>query len=127
MIAVPTRSPATTIATRDLRRPMFRAARRARSGRAPTTRATKARPRRTATTDHSGRATASRPPGLFDDLPVPHSQDAVGARAHGGVVRDDDERLALRAVQPHEEFHDLRGRLRVEISRRLIGPDDRGV
>src|SRR6266571_3592445 len=126
MIAVPTRSPATTIITRDLRRPMFRAARRARSGRAPTTTATKARPRRTATTDHSGRA-ISRPPRLFDDLPVPHAQDAVGARADARIVRHDDERLALRAVQPNEEVHDLRRRLRVEVPRRLIGPDDRGV
>src|SRR6266545_2140436 len=100
MMAVPTRSPATTIITRDLRRPMFRAARRARSGRSPTTRATKARPRRTATADHSGRATALRPPRLFDDLPVPH---------------------------PQEEVHDLRRRLRVEVPRWFVGPDDRGV
>src|SRR6266571_864066 len=115
MIAVPTRRPATTIATRDFRRPMFRAASRARSGRSPTTSATKAMPRSTATTDHSGRATASRPPRLFDDLPVPHSQDAVGSRADARIVRHDDERLALRAVEPHEEVHDLRRRLRVEV------------
>src|SRR5207247_9526998 len=127
MIAVPMRSPATTMITRDFRRPMFRAARRARSGRSPTTRATKARPRRTAMTDHSGRATASRPPRLFADLPVPHAVDAVGPRADGRVVRHDDERLALRAVHPHEEVHDLRRRLRVEVPRRLVGPDDRGV
>src|SRR6266508_2659104 len=127
MIAVPTSKPATTIITRDLRRPMFRPARRARSGRSPMTTVTRTRAARTARTDASERATAVRPPRLVDDLAVPHAEDAVGAGAHGRVVRDDDERLALRAVQPHEEVHDLRRRLRVQVARRLVRPDDRGV
>src|SRR6266705_6988553 len=119
MIAVPTSKPATTIRTRDFRRPMFRAARRASSGRKPTTAATRTTPIAIAHADASGRAILPAPR-LLDDLAVPHSQDPVGPRADDGVVRHEDERLALLPIQADEEVHDLGRRLRVQIAGRLF-------
>src|SRR5213593_3137301 len=123
MTAVPTSKPATTIRTRDFRRPMFRAARRASNGRNPTTTATRTTPIAIAHADASRRAILPAPR-LLDDLAIPHAQDPVGPRADGGVVRHEDERLPLLAVQADEEVHDLRGRLRVQVPGRLVGPDD---
>src|SRR5213594_4154978 len=108
MTAVPTSKPATTMRTRDFRRPMFRAARRASNGRNPTTAATRRTPIRIAHADVSGRAILPAPR-LLDDLAVPHAQDPVGPRADDSVVRHEDERLFLFAVQLNEEVHDLRG------------------
>src|SRR2546426_5265663 len=110
MIAVPTSNPATTIRTRDFRRPMFRAARRASSGRNPTTAATRTTPIPIAHADASGRA-ISPAPRLLDDLAVPHPQDPVGPRADGGIVGHKDERLPLLPIQADEEVHDLGRRL----------------
>src|SRR5437879_12644479 len=106
MIAVPTSSPATTMRTRDFRRPMFRAARRARSGRNPTTAATRTTPMTIAHADASGRAILPAPR-LLDDLAVPHAQDPVGPRADDGVVGHEHEGLALFSIQADEEVHDL--------------------
>src|SRR2546428_5234379 len=99
MIAVPTSRPATTIRTRDFRRPMFLAARRARRGRNPTTAATRTIPMTIAHADASGRAILSAPR-LLDDLAVPHAQDPVGPRADGGVVCHEDEGLSLFQIHP---------------------------
>src|SRR5438094_4125774 len=121
MTAVPTSSPARTIRTRDVRRRMFRAARRARRGRPARMTAARTIPTRTA---RSAMAIASGPPGLLDDLTVPHQEDAMGPRAHDRVVGDEDERLALFAVQPDQEVHDLRRRLGVQVSGRFVGPHD---
>src|SRR6059036_609042 len=126
MIAVPTSSPATTIRTRDFRRPMFLAARRARSGRNPMTTATRTTPMTIAHADASGRAILPAPR-LLDDLTVPHAQDAVGPRADDGVMGHEDERLALLPIQADEEVHDLGRRLRVKVPGRLVRPYDRGV
>src|SRR2546427_7977403 len=123
MSAVQTSRPATTMSTRDFRRPMFRAARRASNGRNPTTAATRPRPIRIAHADASGRANLPAPR-LLDDLAVPHAQDPMGPRADGGVVGHEDERLPLLAVQADEEVHDLRRGLRVQVPGRLVGPDD---
>src|SRR5690242_3749285 len=126
MIAVPTSNPATTMRTRDFRRPMFRAARRASNGRSPTTAATRTTPIRIAQTEASGRAILAAPL-LLDDLSVPHAQDAVGPRADGRVVGHEDERLPLLSVQADEEVHDLGRGLRIQVPGRFVGPDDRRV
>src|SRR3989442_1051226 len=126
MIAVPTSSPATTMRTRDFRRPMFLAARRARSGLNPTTAATRTTPMTIAHADASGRAILPAPR-LLDDLAVPHPQDPMGPCADDGVMRDEDERLALFPIQADEEVHDLGRRLRVQVPGRLVRPHDRGV
>src|SRR2546422_5239168 len=126
MIAVPTSRPATTIRTRDFRRPMFLAARRARRGRNPMTTATRTIPMTIAHADASGRAILSAPR-LLDDLAVPHPQDAVGPCADHGVMGHEDEGLALFPIQAHEEVHDLGRRLRVQVPGRLVRPHDRGI
>src|SRR5213080_4812038 len=110
MIAVPTSSPATTIRTRDFRRPMFRAAKRARRGRSAMTAATRTTPMTIAHTDASGRAILPAPR-LLDDLAVAHAQDPVGPRADDGVMGHEDERLALLPIQADKEVHDLGRRL----------------
>src|SRR5437667_10474744 len=115
MTAVPTSSPARTIRTRDVRRRMFRAARRARRGRPARMTAARTIPTRTARAAMSAMAIASGPPGLLDDLAVPHPEDAMGPRAHDRVVGDEDVRLAMFAVQPDGAVPDLRRRLRVQV------------
>src|SRR5712691_8678320 len=115
MIAVPTRRPATTITTRDVRRRMFFAASRARRGRNATTTAARKTPMRMAHAELSGSATLASPR-LLDDLPVPHPQDPMGVRTHARVVRHEDERLLLIAVELDQEVHDLRRRLRIEVA-----------
>src|SRR5437899_10133095 len=103
MIAVPTGRPATTIRTRACRRPMLRAARRARSGRRPTTIVARMTPTRMAHADQSGSAISAAPRlGLLDDLPVPHPQDSVGARADERVVRHEYQGLPRLAVPARE-------------------------
>src|SRR5205823_10250838 len=124
MTAVPTSKPARTIRTRDVRRRMFRAARRARRGRPARMTAARTIPTRTARAAMSAMAIASGPLGLLDDLAVPHPEDAMGPRAHDRVVGDEDERLALFAVQPDQEVHDLGRRLGVQVSGRFVGPHD---
>src|SRR2546422_9647246 len=102
MIAVPTSKPATTMRTRDFRRPMFRAARRASNGRKPTTAAPRTTPIRSAHADASGRAILAAPR-LLDDVAVPHAQDPVGPRADSRVLGHEDEGLPLPAVQADGE------------------------
>src|SRR5207244_9386441 len=114
MIAVPTSSPATTIRTRDFRRPMFRAAKRARRGRNATTAATRTTPMTIAHMEASGRAILPAPR-LLDDLAVPHAQDPVGPRCDDSVVRHEDEPHFPLAVQVNGEVPDLRSRLRVQL------------
>src|SRR5437867_11156507 len=126
MIAVPTASAATPISAGEFRRPMFRAAKRARRGRSAMTAATRTTPMTIAHMEASGR-TILPAPRLLDDLAVPHAQDPVGPRADDSVVRHEDERLLLFAVQLNKEVHDLRGCLRVQIPGRLVRPDARGV
>src|SRR5947199_9875545 len=104
MIAVPTSSPATTIKTRDSRRPMFLAARRARSGRNPMTTATRTTPLTIAHADASRRAILPAPR-LLDDLAVPPPQDAVVPDADDGVMGHERERRALAPIQAHHEVH----------------------
>src|SRR5437867_12427771 len=102
MIAVPTSSPATTIRTRDFRRPMFRAAKRARRGRNATTAATRTTPMTIAHMEASGRAILPAPR-LLVDFSVRHDKHPVRPRADDGVVRHEDERLFLFAVQLSED------------------------
>src|SRR2546430_16619286 len=94
MIAVPTSSPATTIRTRDFRRPMFLAARRARSVRNPMTTATRATPMTIAHADASGRDILP-PTRLLDDLAVPHPQVSLGPGADAGDMGHDVYRRVL--------------------------------
>ena len=47
----------------------------------------------------------------------------MGPRADGGVVGHEDKCLPLLAVQAHQEIHDLRRRLRVQVPRRLVRTD----
>src|SRR5207249_11956108 len=82
---------------------------------------------RTARAARSATAIASGPPGLLDDLAVPRPEDALCPRAHDRVVGDEDERLALFAVQPDQQVHDLGRRLRVQGSGRFVGPHDGGI
>src|SRR5438093_13235906 len=95
MTAVPTSKPARTIRTRDVRRRMFRAARRARRGRPARMTAARTIPTRTARAAMSAMAIASGPPGLLDDLAVPHPAAAVGPRAHDRGGGDEEGRVAL--------------------------------
>src|SRR5437763_16998471 len=95
MTAGPTGSPARTIKTRDVRGRMFRAARRAKRGRPARTAAARTIPARTARAARSATAIASGPPGLLDDLAVPHPEATMGTRAHDRGVGDEAERQAL--------------------------------
>src|SRR5947208_13900982 len=100
MTAVPTSSPARTIKTRDVRRRMFRAARRAKRGRPARTTAARTNPTRTASAARSATAIASGPPGLLDDLAIPHPEDPMCRRAHYCVLGDEHDRLWLLRLQP---------------------------
>src|SRR5256886_11713890 len=119
MTAVPTKRPRRTMTTRVVLRRMFRAASRASNGRAAIRMLTRTIPTTTTDTAISGRAMRLGAPRLFDDLSVPHPQDPMRSRAHDGVVRDEDERLPLLAVQPDQEIHDLSRRLRIEVAGRF--------
>ena len=59
-----------------------------------------------------------------DDLAVDHPHDAVGGAAHGDVVGHDQERQASLSIESPHQPHDLGGVLAVEITRRLVRPDD---
>ena len=54
------------------------------------------------------------------DQPVANRQTAWRSRADLGIVGHDDERTAV-VVDPIEEIEDLFTRLRIEITRRLVG------
>src|SRR3990172_7365878 len=120
-IIVPMRRPNVTMRTRDFRRKAFRAAMRASMGFAAA---------KTSTTDAAapaatrGRRTSrTLPPArLLHDDSVPHLQHTVSPRRDGRVVGHDDERLPVLPVQSREELHDLRARLAVQVSRRLVRP-----
>src|SRR5215211_1375747 len=58
------------------------------------------------------------------DQAVAHPHHAVGAVGYGDIVRDKDEGLPFFPVQPDEEVHDPRARLRVECPRWLVRPHD---
>ena len=60
------------------------------------------------------------------DLPVAERDDAPGVLGDVRLVRDEDDRLPL-VVQLLEDRHDLLGGLRVEVSRRLVGEEDRRI
>src|SRR3990172_8004122 len=127
MIAVPTRRPATTIPTRSFRRPMFRPASLARKGLEATTAPPRTRPATITPSAHPVRSAMLPGPNLLYDLPVPHPQDPMRAGAYGFVVCHEDEGLPLLSIEPNEEVDDLRGRIRVEVPGRFVGPHDRGV
>src|SRR6267143_6610874 len=60
------------------------------------------------------------------DLAVAQADGAAGGVGNVGVVRNKDERFALR-VQFVEELHDLGAGNRVEIAGRFVGEDDERV
>src|SRR2546430_5085448 len=122
MTAVPTKRPRRTMTTRVVLRRMFRAASRASNGRAAIRMLTRTIPTTTADAAISGRAMRLGAPRLFDDLSVPHPEDPMRSRAHNSVMRDEDERLPLLAVQPDQEIHDLSGRFRIEVAGRFVRP-----
>src|SRR5207249_3187211 len=64
---------------------------------------------------------------FLHDRAVLHPEDPVRVGPDRGVVRDDDERLAVRAVHLMEELHHLRARVAVEVPRRFVRPHDRGA
>ena len=63
--------------------------------------------------------------GCLDDEPVLHGDGPLTLFCNRRVVRDDEERGVLNLVHGGEQGHDLSGRSRVEVSRRLIAKDDR--
>src|SRR5579885_1742121 len=63
---------------------------------------------------------------FLDDPAVDHAYEPIGLPADRDVVRHDEERHLLLAVQPSHEISDLRSVLAVEVARRLVGPDDGG-
>src|SRR3990172_3630941 len=120
MIAVPTRRPATTIATWVLRRkklpsPM-RSGNRFRPDQTRMTATT--RPTRPRRVTPGSRAMGSHPGGPegLQDHAVPHHQDALRGVPDGRIVGDDDEREVLLLVQPPDHLEDLPRRLRVEVA-----------
>src|SRR3972149_6920158 len=124
-IIVPISRPNVPTRRRDRRRNAFRTAIRASTRCVP---ARTARATATAATAIAGRRISRiSGPHLLDDLPVLHLQDPVGPRGDRRVVGHDDERLSVLPVEPFEEVHDLRGRLAVQVPRRLVRPHDRGL
>src|SRR6185503_1754779 len=63
---------------------------------------------------------------VFQYLAVLEPHDALTVRGHVGLVRDDDDRLAV-AMQLVEQREDLDARLRVEVARGLVGQEYRWV
>src|SRR5690606_24256971 len=61
------------------------------------------------------------------DQAVTHVHDPVAPLGDARVVRHDDERLPLVAVQLLHQRHDLVRRVRVQVTRGLVRPDDRRV
>src|SRR5215211_2073671 len=61
------------------------------------------------------------------DQAVAHPDRPMGAGGDGGVVGDEDKRMSLLPVEPHEQVHDLPGGLRVERPSGLVCPHDGGV
>src|SRR5687767_3648489 len=55
---------------------------------------------------------AGRPVALYPA--VAHADYAVGTGCHRSVVGDEHESLALLLVEPDQQLHDLRARLRVQ-------------
>jgi hypothetical protein len=64
---------------------------------------------------------------FVDDLAIDHAHDPIGRTADADVVGDDQERQPTLAVQAAHQRHDILGVLAVEVSRRLVGPDDRRI
>src|SRR6266571_8365352 len=114
-IMVPMRRPNVTRRTRDRRRNAFRTAIRARTRCVPARRPIATATPAIAMVGIRMSRTRSPRPHLLDDLTVSHLQDAVRTGRDRGVVRDDDERLAVLPVEPDEEVHDLGGGLAVEV------------
>src|SRR5690606_1097115 len=69
------------------------------------------------------RAAARRVADVLDDFAVAQPDDALAVRRDLGLVRDDDDRLAV-GVQLVEQREDLDRRLRVEITGRLVREQD---
>src|SRR5690242_19813020 len=63
---------------------------------------------------------------LVDDQAVAHMHDAVRGLREILVVRHDDDCRAV-MIQTLEERDDLGARLRVELPRRLVGEQERGM
>src|SRR5205823_4439682 len=61
---------------------------------------------------------------LAHHLSVAHPDDAVAAGADLGCVRDDDEGLAVVAVERLHQRHDLVLGAGIEVAGGLVGPDD---
>ena len=59
-------------------------------------------------------------------MPVGETQDVLRALSDGLFMGDEQDRLAL-GVELCEEPEDLLGRLGVEVSRRLVREDQRGI
>ncbi len=60
------------------------------------------------------------------DAAVAQAHDAPGVIGDVGLVGDDDERMTAR-VQFVEQMHDLLAGTRIEIARRFVGEDQRGL
>ena len=63
---------------------------------------------------------------IAGDQPVADAQDPPGVAGDILLVRDDDDRVALRARAPRTERHDFRAGLGVEIAGRFVGQQDGG-
>ena len=61
---------------------------------------------------------------IVEDEPVAHPDDSIGVGGDGRVVRHEDDREPVLAVELAEEAEDLLARLRVEVAGRLIGDQE---
>jgi hypothetical protein len=60
---------------------------------------------------------------ILHDLAVTHTDHSMSPTSDFRGMRDKDERLAVLAIEPFHELHDLLGRLSIQITRWLIGPN----
>src|SRR5262249_16915523 len=63
---------------------------------------------------------------IESDLSITNADDAMGIRRNFAFVRHKDDRISFR-VQFVEQFHDFHARLGIEITRWLVGKNDRWV
>src|SRR5437879_5264175 len=63
----------------------------------------------------------------FLDQAIAHTDGPPRVTGDAGVVRYDDYRKPFRAVEPLEHVQDFLARLGIEVARRFIGEQDRGL
>src|SRR5688572_17017392 len=64
---------------------------------------------------------------FLDDRAVEHPHDPIGLAADRDVVRDDEKAEPALEVEVAHQLDDVGCVLRVQVTRRFVGPDDRGI